>query len=211
MKKKKERTLVFAALAACMLILGACGKAEELPVNELPSSQEAEAQKNVTQENTIQETTAVVETDAEQVEKTENDESVTEEKDVSLNESTATDEEATDTADTVEAGLPEGLAQGDIPYGGYECVENGKRADINVEDGVADVIQFTGENWEGMYDIVWIEGNTYSIELGDKLGTAVIDANGNMQITAENEELKPCEGYYQITYVDDYLREMYNN
>lgn len=68
-----------------------------------------------------------------------------------------------------------------------------------------------GENWEAIYDIVWIEGNIYSIELGDKLGIGVIDADGNMQVTAENEELKPYEGYYQITYVDDYLREMYNN
>lgn len=62
-----------------------------------------------------------------------------------------------------------------------------------------------------MYDIVWIEGNTYSIEPRDKLGIGVIDADGNMQVTAENEELKSYEGYYQITYVDDYLREMYNN
>lgn len=114
-------------------------------------------------------------------------------------------------AEEAETELPEGSAQGNIPYGYYKCAENGKGADIDVEDGEADVIIFDGEHWEGMYDIIWTGGNTYRIELGEISGTAVMDADGNMQITAESEELKPYEGYYQITFVDDDLRKMYNN
>lgn len=65
-----------------------------------------------------------------------------------------------------------------------------------VEDGVADVIEFSGESWKGMYDIVSTEGRSYSIELGDILGTDVVDADGNMQITAVSEKLRPYVGYY---------------
>lgn len=90
--------------------------------------------------------------------------------------------------------------QGEIPYGNYKCSENGKSADINIEDGEFNVIMFedtnTASGVEGMYDIIWIEGSTYSIELGDRFGTATIDASGNMQVTANNDELKPYEGYY---------------
>ena len=67
-----------------------------------------------------------------------------------------------------------------------------------VEDGVADVIEFSGESWKGMYDIVLTERRSYSIELGDILGTDVIDADGNMQITTVSEELRPYVGYYTL-------------
>lgn len=65
-----------------------------------------------------------------------------------------------------------------------------------VEDGVADVIEFSGESWKGMYDIVSTEERSYNIELGDILGTDVVDADGNMQITAVSEKLRPYVGYY---------------
>lgn len=107
---------------------------------------------------------------------------------------------AVESGTTDEETASEESVQGEIPYGNYICSENGKSADINIEDGEFDVIMFedinTASGVEGMYDIVWIEGSIYSIELGDRFGTATIDTNGNIQVTASNDELKPYEGYY---------------
>lgn len=110
--------------------------------------------------------------------------------DASLSEEETTDEDSADVE----------FVEGAIPYGNYICSENGKYAEINIEDGEFDVIMFgnadTGYTVDQMYDIVWIDGNTYNIELGDKFGTAMIDTNGNIQVMADNDELKPYEGYY---------------
>lgn len=104
---------------------------------------------------------------------------------------------------TDEETATEESVQGKIPYGNYICSENGTYTDINIEDGEFDVIMFgnadTGYVVDKMYDIVWIDGNTYNIELGDKFGTATIDINGNIQVTADNDELKSYEGYYTKT------------
>lgn len=87
MRKNDKKTLVFAILTSCMLILTACGKSEEIAADETSSVQKSEAQEtaiqeNAIQENTLQGTTETVKTDIEDTTETENNENISAEKGV---------------------------------------------------------------------------------------------------------------------------------
>lgn len=95
---------------------------------------------------------------------------------------------------------PVDVASGEIPYGWYICADINKYMQINVEDGEFNVIMFGDSSTNGvdyMYDIVWVEGNTYSIELGEKYGIATL-TDGSIQVTADKDELKVYEGSYVV-------------
>lgn len=95
---------------------------------------------------------------------------------------------------------PVDVALGEIPYGWYICADINKYMQINVEDGEFNVIMFGDSSTNGvdyMYDIVWVEGNTYSIELGEKYGIATL-TDGSIQVTADKDELKVYEGSYVV-------------
>lgn len=96
---------------------------------------------------------------------------------------------------------PVETASGEIPYGWYICADINKYMNINIEDGEFDVIMFGDSGTSGsvdhMYSIVWVEGNTYSIELSEKYGIATL-MDGSIQVTADKDELKMYEGSYVV-------------
>lgn len=98
------------------------------------------------------------------------------------------------------AAAPVETASGEIPYGRYICADINKYMQITVEDGEFNVIMFGDSGTSGvdcMFDIVWVEGNTYSIELSEKYGIATL-TDGSIQVTADKDELKMYEGSYVV-------------
>lgn len=105
-----------------------------------------------------------------------------------------------DFAGSESAAAPVDVVSGEIPYGWYICADINKYMQINVENGEFNVIMFCDSsisNVEYMFDIVWVEGNTYSIELGEKYGIATL-TDGSIQVTADKDELKVYEGSYVV-------------
>lgn len=88
--------------------------------------------------------------------------------------------------------------RGDVPYGHYVC-ESGAEADISSFHNETDTIDFLFNGEELMTDFSYIGSNTYTLTMPNEilsLGIAVFDENGNMQVTANAEEVKAFEGYY---------------
>lgn len=183
MRKNREKTCIFVAFAACMLILGSCGKPEERKaVDETNKVVEEQA-------NDIQETTAVEKADLEEVEET--------------NESIIDEESADGAANG--ASDNDGLLECDIIPCGFYDLDGNKYVMVSTydDDDSGECMLMFGR-YDGAdspfdyYDLENVAKNTYSATNWDKVSVTVTFSDGSMDLSGGTGELEEYNGHYTL-------------